>query len=118
MRARGCGASVRLRAVAVRAVHAHGAVAQFLRQDGAELERRTQLHVHGARQVFLAEQRQRDAVDGLFPETLEKQNETQTLVRIIYNIFVHKRDMIITYRINDYYNSAVASCARAHTRER
>lgn len=81
---------MRLRAVAVRAVHAHGAVAQFLSQNGAELERRSQFHVHGARQVFLAEQWQRGTVDGLFPETLEKNK-----IKPNSNVSVHNRFIVI-----------------------
>jgi len=61
---------VRLSAVTVGAVHAHRAVAQLAGQHGAKLERRSQLHVHGAGKVFLAEQRQRRPVDGLIPEAL------------------------------------------------
>lgn len=79
----GVGA-VRLGAVAVGAVHAERAVSQLLGEHRAELERRTQLHVHGAGQVVLAEQRQRRAVDGLFPKTLQqRKHDTLLTVAII-----------------------------------
>jgi len=56
-RARTVPAGVRLGAVAVGAVHAQRAIAQLLGEHGAELERRSQLHVHRAGQVVLVQQR-------------------------------------------------------------
>lgn len=66
-------AAMGLNAMAMGAVHAHRAVAQLLGEHRAELERRAQLHVHSAGQMFLGEQRQRHPVYGLFAETLQTQ---------------------------------------------
>lgn len=78
--ARGHGVQRRQgRLVAVRAVQAHRASSQLPRQEGPELEGRSQLHAHRARQVLLREEGQGCAVDSVFSKVLQSKEHCPVL---------------------------------------
>ena len=58
--------------MAVGTVEADAAGAELFRQEGAQLQGRTELHVHGRGEVLFGEERQPGAIYPLVAEVLEK----------------------------------------------